>query len=40
MQINNEKRENEVDKTIATSKSFGNIAYKYKFCITTLVAYR
>ena len=36
----NEKHKNEVVKTIATSKSLGNIAHKYKFCITASTAYR
>ena len=40
MQSINEKHENEVLKTMATSKSFENIAYIYKFCLTTAIAYR
>ena len=38
IQIIKEKRENEMVKTMATSKSFGNIAYKYKFWISTQIA--
>ena len=40
IQIINETGENEVIKTMAMSKSFGNIEYKYKLCATTVIAYR
>ena len=40
LQIFNEKPENKVFKIMATSKNLENIAYKYKFCIITLLAYR